>query len=79
MGDDGFLFPSQITYESIREEIKELERQAARLEQTSVLEGKLRVLLQGWAELGDTVVQNKLRLQEFLQLQDFFRSYLAMM
>lgn len=79
MGDDGFLFPPQITYESIREGIKEMERQAARLEQTPVLEGKLQVLLQGWAELGDTVVQNKLRLQEFVQLQDFFRSYLAMM
>lgn len=68
----------------MREAIKEMEHQAGRLEEIHpdarpVLEGKVQVLLQGWTELGDTVSQNKLRLQEFVELQDFFRSYLAMM
>lgn len=84
MRDDGLLSSSQIAYESISEGIKEMERRAARLEETRpdrmrVLGGKVRVLLQGWTELGDAVIQNKLRLQEFVELQDFFRSYLAMM
>ncbi|TNM99912.1 hypothetical protein fugu_012945 [Takifugu bimaculatus] len=73
----------EIAYESMREAIKEMEHQAGRLEEIHpdarpVLEGKVQVLLQGWTELGDTVSQNKLRLQEFVELQDFFRSYLAM-
>lgn len=84
MRDDGFLLSPQIAYESIREGIKEMERQAARLEEARadgarVVGGKVRALLQDWTELGDAVIQNKLRLQEFVELQDFFRSYLAMM
>lgn len=84
MRDDIFLLSSQIAYESMREGIKEMEHQAGRLEEIHpgtrpVLEGKVQVLLQGWTDLGDTVSQNKLRLQEFVELQDFFRSYLAMM
>lgn len=79
-----FLLSSQMAFESMREGIKEMEHQAARLEEMHpdarpVLEGKVQVLLQAWTELGDAVSQNKLRLQEFVELQDFFRSYLAMM
>lgn len=75
---------SQTAYESMREGMKELEQQAARWEELHpdagpALEGKVQVLLQAWTELGDTVGQNKSRLQEFVELQDFFRSYLAMM
>lgn len=84
MRDDIFLLSSQIAYESMREGIKEMEHQAARLEEIHpdarpILEGQVQGLLQGWTELGDTVSQNRLRLQEFVELQDFFRSYLAMM
>lgn len=84
MRDDIFLLSSQIAYESIRERMKEMEHQVAWLEEiqpdgTHILVGKVQILLQGWTELGDTVIQNKLRLQEFVELQDFFRSYLAMM
>lgn len=84
MRDDGHLSSSQIAYESISEGVKEVEQQVARLQRTQsdrarILGGKLQVLLQGWTELGDAVIQNKLRLQEFVELQDFFRSYLAMM
>lgn len=84
MRDDGLLSSSQIAYGSISEGIKEMERQAARLEETQpvracFLGGKVQVLMQGWIKLGDAVIQNKLRLQEFVGLQDFFRSYLAMM
>lgn len=61
-----------------------MEYQAARLEELCperihALGGKIQALLQGWTELGKTVTENKSRLREFVQLQDFFRSYLAMM
>lgn len=61
-----------------------MENQASRLEElcperVHVLGARIQATLQGWAELGKTVTENNLRLQEFLQLQDFFRSYLAMM
>ena len=84
MRDDGLLSSSQITYESISAGIKEMERREARLGEAQpggarALRGKVQLLLQGWTELGDAVVQNRLRLQEFVELQDFFRSYLAMM
>lgn len=84
MRNDIFLLSLQIAYESIREGIKEMEHQVAWLEEIQpdgmhILVGKVQILLQGWTELGDTVIQNKLRLQEFVELQDFFRSYLAMM
>lgn len=74
----------QIDYEVIREEVQEMEKQASRLEElcperVRVLKVKIQAMLQGWAELGKSVTENKSRLQEFVQLQDFFRSYLAMM
>lgn len=74
----------QIDYEAIWEEVKEMENQAVELRELCpgrmhILGAKIQVLLQGWTELGKTVTENKSRLQEFVQLQDFFRSYLAMM
>ncbi|XP_038593334.1 uncharacterized protein LOC119917207 isoform X3 [Micropterus salmoides] len=73
----------EIDYEVIREEVKEMENQASRLEElcperVQVLGAKIQATLQGWRELGKSVTENKSRLQEFVQLQDFFRSYLAM-
>lgn len=84
MRDDGLLSSSQIAYESISEGIKEMEHQAAGLEERRAdggrgLGGKVQALLQAWTQLGDAVIHNRLRLQEFVELQDFFRSYLAMM
>lgn len=76
--------PPQTDYEAIWEEVKEMENQAVDLrelcpERMHVLATKTQVLLQSWTELGKTVAENRSRLQEFVQLQDFFRSYLAMM
>uniref|UniRef100_A0A671VLS9 Uncharacterized LOC115596860 n=1 Tax=Sparus aurata TaxID=8175 RepID=A0A671VLS9_SPAAU len=73
----------EIDYEVIREEVQEMEKQASRLEElcperVRVLKVKIQAMLQGWAELGKSVTENKSRLREFVQLQDFFRSYLAM-
>ncbi|XP_028458692.1 uncharacterized protein mymx isoform X3 [Perca flavescens] len=73
----------EIAYKVIREEVKEMENQTARMEElcperVHVLRAKIQAMLQGWTELGKSVTENKSRLQEFVQLQDFFRSYLAM-
>ncbi|XP_041803637.1 uncharacterized protein LOC121613964 isoform X2 [Chelmon rostratus] len=73
----------EIDYEVIREEVNETESQASRLEElcperVHVLGAKIQAMLQGWTELGKSVTENKSRLREFVQLQDFFRSYLAM-
>ncbi|XP_042078820.1 spectrin beta chain, non-erythrocytic 5 isoform X6 [Haplochromis burtoni] len=73
----------EIDYEIIREEVKELQDQASRLkdlcpERVHVLDAKIQATLQAWNELGKSVTENKSRLKEFAQLQDFFRSYLAM-
>ncbi|KAM9847498.1 uncharacterized protein mymx [Aulostomus maculatus] len=73
----------EIDYEVIREEVKELENQASRLkelcpERVHVAEAKIRATLQAGTELATSVMENKSRLQEFVQLQDFFRSYLSM-
>ncbi|KAK2824073.1 hypothetical protein Q5P01_021248 [Channa striata] len=70
-------------YWAIREELKKMEIQVSRLEElcperVHVFGAKIQATLQAWAELGKTVTENKLRLKEFVQLQDFFRSYLAM-
>jgi len=74
----------QIDYEVIREEVKEMESQTSRLEElcperVHMLGAKIQAMLEGWTELGKSTTENKSRLQEFVQLQDFFRSYLAMM
>ncbi|XP_041865988.1 spectrin beta chain, non-erythrocytic 1 isoform X3 [Melanotaenia boesemani] len=73
----------EIDYEVIREEVKEMENQAHRLkevcpERMHLLGAKIQVTLQAWSDLGNCVSENKSRLHEFVQLQDFFRSYLAM-
>ncbi|XP_060896633.1 uncharacterized protein LOC132975828 isoform X1 [Labrus mixtus] len=73
----------EVAYEVIREEVKEVQEQASRLEElcpekVHVLGAKIGAMLQGWTELGRSVTENKSRVQEFVHLQDFFRSYLAM-
>uniref|UniRef100_A0A3Q1G9E3 Uncharacterized LOC110949300 n=1 Tax=Acanthochromis polyacanthus TaxID=80966 RepID=A0A3Q1G9E3_9TELE len=73
----------EIDYEIIREDVKEMKDQASRLkelcpERVHVLGAKIQATLQAWSELGKSVTENKSRLREFVQLQDFFRSYLAM-
>ncbi|KAM9727031.1 uncharacterized protein mymx isoform 1-T1 [Menidia menidia] len=73
----------EIDYEIIREEVEDMENLASRLkevcpERLHVLGAKIQSTLQAWNELGKSVTENKSRLQEFVQLQDFFRSYLAM-
>ncbi|XP_030604636.1 uncharacterized protein mymx isoform X3 [Archocentrus centrarchus] len=73
----------EIDYEIIREDVKEMQNQASRLkelcpERVHVLDAKIQASLQAWNELGKSVTENKSRLKEFAQLQDFFRSYLAM-
>ncbi|XP_034040277.1 uncharacterized protein LOC117522969 [Thalassophryne amazonica] len=70
-------------YELIREEVKKMEEQAARLkelcpERMCALGAKIQTVLQAWIELEKSVTENKARLQEFMQLQDFFRSYLTL-
>lgn len=72
----------QIDYEVIREEVQEMENQTSRLEQLCperVQSAKIQAMLVGWTELGKSATENRSRLREFMQLQDFFRSYLAMM
>lgn len=81
---DFYCDSPQINYEAIRERVEEMENQAAQLEELCpermhVLGAKIQASLQGWTELKKTVTENKSRLEEFVQLQDFFRSYLAMM
>ncbi|XP_026211055.1 uncharacterized protein LOC113158924 isoform X3 [Anabas testudineus] len=73
----------EIDYEVISGKSKEMEKQASRLEElcperVHVLEERIQATLRAWTELGKTVAENKLRLREFVQLRDFFRSYLAM-
>ncbi|XP_034538370.1 uncharacterized protein LOC117811970 [Notolabrus celidotus] len=73
----------EIDHEVIRGEVKEVEDQASRLEElcperVHVLGLKIRAMLQGWTELERSVTENKSRLQEFVKLQRFFRSYLGM-
>lgn len=81
---DLYFDSPQIDYEVIREEVKEMEDLASRLEElcperVHALGAKIQATLQAWTELGKSVTENKSRLHEFVQLQDFFRSYLAMM
>ncbi|XP_039995004.1 uncharacterized protein LOC120796340 isoform X3 [Xiphias gladius] len=70
-------------YEVIREEVKEMKNLASRLEElcperVQVLGAKIQATLQAWTELGKSMTENKSHLREFVQLQDFFRSYLGM-
>ncbi|XP_077438064.1 uncharacterized protein mymx [Vanacampus margaritifer] len=72
----------EIDYEVLTDEVKEMESQASRLkelcpEKVRVLWTNIKATLQVWTELGKSVMELKSRLQEFLHLRDFFRSYLA--
>ncbi|XP_077586330.1 uncharacterized protein mymx isoform X2 [Stigmatopora nigra] len=73
----------QIDYEVLSDEVKEMESHASRLkelcpERVHVIWTKMQTMLQVWAELEKIVMRIKSRMQEFLNLQEFFRSYLAM-
>ncbi|KAM6956309.1 uncharacterized protein mymx [Aplochiton taeniatus] len=73
----------EIGYELIREEVEEMEKQASQLEElcperVHTLRPEVQATLEAWAELGKSVAENHRQLRQFIQLQDFFRSYLAM-
>ncbi|KAM4599603.1 uncharacterized protein mymx isoform 4-T4 [Fundulus diaphanus] len=73
----------EVDCEIIREEVKEMEKQASCLrelclEKAHVFDLKVQSTLQAWSELGRSVTENRSRLQEFVALQGFFRSYLAL-
>lgn len=75
---------TQVDFEAIEEKVEELERRAAQLEELCPERmhsagAKIQALLQGWTELERSVAENRFRLEEFVRLQGFFRSYLAMM
>uniref|UniRef100_A0A3B3WMU9 PH domain-containing protein n=1 Tax=Poecilia mexicana TaxID=48701 RepID=A0A3B3WMU9_9TELE len=70
-------------YEIMKEDVKKMENQALRLkelcpEKAYTFEVKTQSTLQAWSKLGKSVMDNRSRLQEFVELQGFFRSYLAM-
>lgn len=48
-------------------------------EKAHIFEAKIQSTMQAWSQLGKSVTENRARLQEFVELQGFFRSYLAMM
>ncbi|XP_058879838.1 uncharacterized protein LOC117403325 isoform X2 [Acipenser ruthenus] len=73
----------EIDFEVIREEVDEMEKQAARLqvlcpERAQILGEEVQATLQTWEEMGKCIAENSARLSQALQLQDFFRNYLAM-
>ncbi|XP_059929545.1 uncharacterized protein LOC132473432 isoform X1 [Gadus macrocephalus] len=74
----------EIDYEVIREEVEDMGSEASRLEQLCPerlqVPGGSRIqnTLQAWKELESSMAENRSRLQEFIQLKYFFRSYLAM-
>ncbi|MGH0140274.1 UNVERIFIED_CONTAM: hypothetical protein FKN15_008952 [Acipenser sinensis] len=72
-----------IDFEVIKEEVDEMEKQAARLqvlypERVQILGEEVQETLQAWEETGKCIAENSGRLSQALQLQDFFRNYLAM-
>ncbi|KAJ8002313.1 hypothetical protein DPEC_G00178580 [Dallia pectoralis] len=71
----------EIDYKLIREEVEEMERLASRLQllhpyKASALREEIQTTLQAWEELGWSVAENRCRLQQFRQLQDFLMNYL---
>ncbi|XP_041105968.1 spectrin beta chain, non-erythrocytic 1-like isoform X5 [Polyodon spathula] len=73
----------EIDFEVVREEVDEMEKQAARLqvlcpERVQILGEEVQATLQTWEEMGKCIAKNSARLSQALQLQDFFRNYLAM-
>lgn len=74
----------QVDCEVITEDLKEVEDLASRLEKlcperVRVFRAKIQATLEACNELEKSVTENKSHLREFMQLRDFFRSYLAMM
>ncbi|XP_045069855.1 uncharacterized protein LOC121561532 [Coregonus clupeaformis] len=73
----------EVDYAVLKEEVEELQRQAGCLEElcperVSVLGVEVQGALGVWRELGKNVEENRDRLRQFVHLQDFFRTYLAM-
>ncbi|XP_041107911.1 spectrin alpha chain-like isoform X4 [Polyodon spathula] len=73
----------EIDFEVIKEEVDEMEKQAAHLqvlypERVQILGEEVQETLQAWEEMGKCIAENSGRLSQALQLQDFFRNYLAM-
>lgn len=74
----------QVDCAVVTEDVKEVENQASRLEElcperVHVFRAKIQATLEARNELEKSVTDNKSRLREFVQLRDFFRSYLAVM
>lgn len=74
----------QADFAAIGEKVEELEGRAAQLEELCPermhsARAKIPGLLQGWTELERSVAEIRFRLEEFVRLQDFFRTYLGMM
>ncbi|XP_014026835.2 uncharacterized protein isoform X2 [Salmo salar] len=70
-------------YQVIKEEVEELERLASQLqvllpEMAGALGEDVHATQQAWQELGWSMAENQCNLQQFRQLQDFLRAYLAM-
>lgn len=74
----------QRDYQVIKEEVEEMEGLALRLQvllpdMTGALGEDILATQQAWEELGWSMAENQCNLQQFRQLQDFLRAYLAMM
>ncbi|XP_071206889.1 uncharacterized protein [Salvelinus alpinus] len=70
-------------YQVIKEEVEEMEGLALRLQvllpdMTGALGEDIHATQQAWEELGWSMAENQCNLQQFQQLQDFLRAYLAM-
>ncbi|XP_064821369.1 uncharacterized protein LOC135539421 isoform X1 [Oncorhynchus masou masou] len=70
-------------YQVIKEEVEEMEGMALRLQvllpdMTGALGEDIHATQQAWEELGLSMAENQCNLQQFQQLQDFLRAYLAM-
>ncbi|XP_021413058.2 uncharacterized protein LOC110486064 isoform X1 [Oncorhynchus mykiss] len=70
-------------YQVIKEEVGEIEGLASQLqvllpEMAGALGENVHATQQAWQELGWSIAENQCNLQQFRQLQDFLRAYLAM-
>lgn len=73
-----------MNYAVLKEEVEELQRQTGYLEElcperVTFLAVEVQGALGVWRELRRNVEGNRDRLRQFVHLQDFFRTYLAMM
>ena len=74
----------QRDYQVIKEEVEEIEGLASQLqvllpEMAGALGENVHATQHAWEELGLSMAENQCNLQQFQQLQDFLRAYLAMM